>query len=158
MPDSSAAFVDELRSLWKSMLFTKPKDIERMRSRVGARGQNLSIVVYAMGDTSATVDVLYYLRLSIKAMGDNFKPFVDFACRYLESVASRAERYYLLFDLARITRKTIQHLENVQTAQEFLSLVEAYMLYVGKLNYWIDYEMPWDEKSRDFKPIAAAEQ
>jgi len=144
---------NERKKIWT---VNKPKDVERMRTRIGAREQNYTINAYSVGDTNAIVDFLHSMRVTAQEENMDIKTLASAVCNLLSFEASRFTRYYNLEDTTKLFEKTVDVLKKeVKTAQEFLEVIEALMRYIGKLNYWLDLEIPWAELAVEYERLKA---
>lgn len=148
--------LQELEEARKSIWLTKPDEVERVRGRKGARGQNFSIMVYAEGDTRGVIDFLHSVRTTVKEENIDLKTMIAIAVNHLEFQANRFERYYDMVDLPGLMKKTSTGLKEVKDKEEYLRLIEAFMLYIGKINYWLDLEIPWSELAERYESVKAS--
>ena len=144
---------EERKKIWTT---NKPKDVERMRSRLGAKEQNYTITDYAVGGTNGIADFLHCMRLSAQDKDADVKTLILATCNLLSFEASSFVRYYNLEDTSKLMEKTVDVLKkDVKTHKDFLEVIEALMRYLGKLNYWIDLEMPWKELADEYEKLKA---
>jgi len=142
---------EERKKIWT---VNKPKDIDRMRTRLGAKGQNYTINAYSVGDTNGICDFLHSMRITAKDETTDIKTLISATCNLLSFEGSRFARYYKLEDTTKLIEKTVDVLKkDVKTNKEFLEVIEALMSYLGKINYWLDLEMPWKELADEYEKL-----
>lgn len=137
---------DKYKEIW----LNKPKDLESLKKRMGARNQNLTTLIYAESDTRALVKSLFLLRelcLSEEIDLDTLKKVTTI---FLVNDQSRALRYYRMEELAHYLREVIEDLNHVDSIRAYKSLIEEVLFYMGRLNFWIDKEIPWSFLSSVF--------
>lgn len=147
------AALKELRELTKSVWMSKPKDVGRVRGRLGARDQNFTIISYAESDTRAVVDFLHNMRMTAQQSGVNIPTLAAATINLISFEGSRYTRYYDMVDMPKAMDITVEALKEVKTPEEFLAVVEAFDAYIGKVNYWLDLEIPWEELQREFARV-----
>ena len=128
---------------YKEIWLNKPNYLELLKKRMGARNQNLTTLMYAESDTRALVKSLFHLRelcLSEEIDLDTLKKVTTI---FLVNDQSRALRYYRMEELAHYLSEVIEDLNHVDSIRAYKSLIEGVLLYMGRLNFWIDEEIPW---------------
>ena len=143
----------QLRDLTKSVWMAKPADVARVRGRLGTRAQNFTIISYAESDTRAVVDFLHNMRVTAKQDGAHIPTLAAATANLISFEGSRYSRYYDMIDIPKAMDLTVEALKDVQTAGQFLELVEAFDAYIGKVNYWLDLEIPWEELRKEFTRV-----
>lgn len=73
--------------------------------------------------------------------------FAHHLCDFHEKMAS----WYLLPQTAGVIKSYIEQLSQAGGRQSFTTLLENLMLFVGRLNYWLDALIPWDEFNEHMK-------
>jgi hypothetical protein len=135
---------------YKEIWLNKPNYLELLKKRMGARNQNLTTLIYAESDTRALVKSLFLLRelcLSEEIDLDTLKKVTTI---FLVNDQSRALRYYRMEELAHYLREVIEGLNHVDSIRAYKSLIEEVLFYIGRLNFWIDKEIPWSFLSSVF--------
>ena len=137
-------------------LKAKPKDVDLMRKRLGARDQNFSICTYAIGETNGIVDVLHCIRITAQQESVDLKTLISFTCNLLTLGVFRHRVYYNMLNSAKLLEKSVDVLKKkVKTKSEFIEIIAALAIYLGKLNYWLDLEMPWNELAIEYHKAKA---
>ena len=146
----------EIEAARKAVWHSRPEEVRRVRGRKGARNQNFTIMAYSAADTRGVVDFLHSLRVTAKAGDADLQALAAITANYLEFQASRFERYYDMVELSALTRKTITGLKQAGTVGDFVEVLEAYTLYIGKLHFWLDLELPWATLAEEYERVKAA--
>jgi hypothetical protein len=123
--------------------WTIPSDILRLRGRKGARQQNFTVTMYADGDTRAVGRYLYHLRESSLSDDIDLHTLMQVTLIFLRFDQRRLLRYFELHDAAAVFSRVLHVLPTVHTTSEYRQLIEELLLYVNRLNYWIDLQIPW---------------
>jgi hypothetical protein len=147
---SYATTVERLVNERKSILLEKPADMKLLKARLGARGQNLSVLIYAAADTGALVECLSSIRATALEESSDLPTLISLTRKAASFWGSRFKRYYHLETLHNLVNEAIAVLDEVKTKEEFITLVQALASYVGKMNYWVDLEIPWGEITKGF--------
>ncbi|MGI6096848.1 MAG: hypothetical protein ACOYBM_01840 [Dethiobacteria bacterium] len=142
--------ISQLEAERKKIWINKPDDIKLMRTRKGARDQNLSIVIYSANDTGVLVEGLGFIRALAKEDYTDLATLVANAKKIMQFYGSRYKRYYSFEVLPNLVNASVEALEEVKTKNDFLRLLEALISYVGKLHYWIDLEIPWAKMTQGY--------
>jgi len=61
----------------------------------------------------------------------------------LEFYANQYGGFYGLTDTAHVVRLGREALAHVQTLDEYVTLVGELALYVSRMDYWVDFLIPW---------------
>jgi len=139
-----------IKGRYKEIWLNRPKDIEALKMRMGTKNQNLTTLIYAEGDTRAFVKYLSSLRelcISEEIDLNTIKKITEI---FLRSDQSRAIRYYRMEGFAQFLKEAMEVLQKVSSIQDYKSLIEEVLIYVGRVNFWIDEQIPWSELSSYF--------
>ena len=136
----------EREKIWLS----RPEDIRTLKRRLGAAKQNLTTLIYADNDTQSMEKYLYHLRQASKLDGMDLDTLRMLAIKQLEFDHRRADIYYQLNNFAKVLLQAIEALKGIRSVEDYRRLVEELIFYIGKLNFWIDLEIPWNKLSLIF--------
>ncbi len=146
-----AEVIRAIRKERERIWLRKPEDIGSLKRRIGARKQNFTTVMYADTDTQAMVKYLYNLRDASKIKGVDLPTLKRITEIMLGLDQRRAVIYYHLQKTAQLLEMTMDALKRVRTVKGYQSLIGEVLLYIGKLNYWIDLEIPWSRLAKAFR-------
>jgi galactokinase len=145
---------NKLKENCEAIWMEKPADVTRTRNRKGPRGQNFTIISYTESETRALVDSLYNMRVTANQENVDVLTLAKTTANLINFLGSRYTRYYNMVDTPQLFKETAEVLEKeVKTKEQFIKLLEPLTSYVGKLNYWYDYEIPWDELGDEFSKL-----
>jgi hypothetical protein len=121
------------------------KDIDNMLLRKGAKGSNLTIDVYAMGDTNAAAYLLFMIyRMADEKRGD-LETLKELTKRFFGFQANRFVNYYHMKESHDLTKRLEEVVMQAASYEEFSSLIKAAQRFFGQLAYRIDLVIPWSE-------------
>ncbi len=63
----------------------------------------------------------------------------------------QASVYYRLDGTTKLLKGAIAALKKVRTRKGYQPLVSELLLYLGRLNCWIDLEIPWSRLAKAFR-------
>ncbi len=127
------------QEVWNS----RPEDIDALEKRVGAKSQRLTPLIYAESDTRALVKCLSYLREVSMTEDLDLNTLKIVTNIFLQNDQSRAIRYYQMEGYARFMEKSRGALHKANSILEYRQVIEEVLVYVGRINFWIDEEIPW---------------
>jgi len=136
---------------YKKIWFKKPDDIEAVKRRQGAKNQNLTTLIYAEGDTRALVRFLSYLRELCLSEELDLDTVKKISMIFIESEQSRVLRYYNMKDLGQFLKETLEDLKHIASLQEYTDLIEEVLIYIGRMSFWIDEQIPWSYLASVYK-------
>jgi len=136
----------ERENIW----LRRSEDIATLKRRIGSMKQNFTTVMYADNDTQAMVKYLYNLREVSKMKKADLATLKQAAALMLEFDKRRAIVYYRLNRTAKLLGEAIEALKKVRTVKGYQALIGEVLLYIGRLNYWIDLEIPWSKLAKAF--------
>jgi len=141
----------EIKNEREKIWVDKPEDIKFLRQKKGTKNQNFTIVMYANSDTQAMVKYLFNLlevskqnKLDINTIKQITIQFLTFDCRKMKI-------YYDLINTSLLIDKTIEALKIIKNLEEYKMLIKEFLLFLGKINYWIDLEIPWRDLADSFE-------
>jgi hypothetical protein len=147
-----AKVIHSIRKEREKIWLRRSEDIPTLKKRIGSMKQNFTTVMYADTDTQSMVKYLYHLRETSKLKGVNLDTLKKVAINQLQFDQGRATRYYRLHKTAELLGQAIEALKTVRSVSAYRALIGELLLYLGKLNYWIDLEIPWAKLAKAFRP------
>lgn len=146
---------EEIRSQREAIWLKKPDDIGRMWHREGARGQHFTTFVQAEGWTRILADEIHSLRQLAR------DPTVELDClkrvsqALLESPIGRLMSYHLV-DATKMVGYASSVIPDAKDHAALAELFEETELYLARLNYWIDSEIPYEPCGAAFEAAGSA--
>ena len=145
------ASVEKIKTAREAIWLHEPADIGRLRTRKGARNQGASALLYAAMKLGQLVVFLNHLREVAKQGGVDLETMRRITEPLLEFYAKQYNGFYQLIDTAAIVRQGESALRGVRTLDEYAALVGELSLYVGRMDYWVDLEIPWPQFGEVFE-------
>jgi hypothetical protein len=145
--------VTYIRSEREKITLEKPQDIDRMWARSGARAQRFTTFIQAEGWTRVLADEIHNLRDLTSAYGLHLSCLKEVAYRLLESPNARLQSYHLV-DAPKVLGVASAALLDIETPDDMKQVLEEVELYLAKVNYWIDEQIPYEACARAFEDAA----
>ena len=145
------ASLEKIRAAREAIWLHEPADVGRLRTRKGARNQGASAVLYAAMKLGQLVVFLNHLRGVARQGGVDLKTMQHITEPLLEFYATQYGGFYQLIDTAAIIRQGETALRGVRTLDEYAALVGELSLYIGRMDYWVELEIPWPQFGEVFE-------
>ena len=143
--------LEKIKAVCKAIWLEEPPDIERLRSRKGARNQGASAVLYTATKLATLITFLNHMRGVAKQEGVDLETMKTVTEPLLEFHAGIYGGFYQLTDTAEVVRWTKGALSEVKTLEDYATLMGELALYVGRVDYWVDLEIPWAKFGQVFE-------
>ena len=117
----------------------EPAEIRTLLGKTGVM-RPVGALVYAEAETRKLHELLWLLRGAL--LTDGQLPSVTPAI--IRHFVRRLAGWYGLHDAGRVVSSTLQRLED-GPGTDSLPILDGLILYVGRLNFWLDARIPWDE-------------
>jgi len=150
--------LERIKAARKVIWLEEPPDIGRLRSRKGARNQGASAVLYAATKLATLITFLNHVRRVAKQGGVDPETMKMVTEPFLEFHADLYGGFYQLTDTAEVVRWAKEALSEVKTLEDYATLMGELALYLGRVDYWVDLEIPWAKFGQVFEEIAARSQ
>jgi hypothetical protein len=147
--------LEKIKAARKAIWLEEPPDIERLRSVKGARNQGASAVLYAATKLATLITFLNHMRGVAKQGEVDLETMKTVAEPFLEFHAGLYGGFYQLTDTAEAVRWAQEALSEVTTLEDYAALVGELALCLGRMDYWVDLEIPWARFGQVFEEIAA---
>ncbi len=147
LSETVAALSAARQAIWEN----EPADIARLRTRKGTRQQGASAILYATAKLGQLTVFLNHLRGVVLQNPVELETVKVITESLLEFYAAQYGGFYQLTDTAHIVRQAKHALAHVQSAEEYVRLIGELALYVGRVDYWVDYEIPWAQFGECFE-------
>jgi hypothetical protein len=147
--------LERIKAARKAIWLEEPPDIERLRSRKGTRNQGASAVLYAATKLATLITFLNHMRGVARQGGVDLETMKKVTEPYLEFHAGRYGGFYQLTDTAEVVRWAKEALSEINTLEDYATLVGELAVYLGRVDYWVDLEIPWAQFGQVFEKIMA---
>ena len=121
-----------------------PAGLDAIKGRLGAKGQNLTTLIFADKDTHSIMKYLHTLR-DAAAEGVDLDALKNLAVRQFKYDQRRFVNYYRANDIASVFEAAAEGAQAAGDVEEFRALTGELLLYDMRLNYWVDINIPWSE-------------
>ena len=120
-----------------------PDEIFQLTCRTGIM-RPVGPLLYAEADTHAFHE---YLASSILILPDDANQLIQFSnifCRQLKAFHNKMSGWYMVPKSASVIEAYLIRFSQTCDAGLYKSLLENFMFFVGRLNYWFDALIPWN--------------
>ena len=137
--------VQKMRSHREKMWAREPEDIEvALGGNPGTEGSLFFSAIYAVDDTKNMAHSLYTVRKAIRSedldlhtVKRMLKHFLDYYIPWMG--------WLKLTETETFLKGISEDMLAIETREIFVTFIEELILYVGRLNQWLDARMPWHE-------------
>ena len=136
--------LDEINERAAKMQTEAPEDLNRLRTRMGARNQNAAIAIYGYVDTGSTSCLLWQLEQNSLKEDYEFETLKKITADWLRFLVDRMPRYYHFEDTTRLTGEAADAILNCTAREDVHSIIKAIQHYYCQLYFWIDLTIPWN--------------
>jgi hypothetical protein len=140
-----SALIDEIIREGKKMQTERPRDLDTLRKRLGARHQNASIEIYAYIDLRSSMDILYQLEKDILNEETDLKTVIKIVIDWLNFAGGRAPICFQLNDFSRYALGVIEELRAAKSRKEAADILRPFQHYTCQLAHWVDLDFAWHE-------------
>jgi len=151
--DAVGEFLDFLRAERKRIWFNCPADIKSLKRRKGAKGQNFTTIMYAYNDTLSMIKYLYTMRGVSEVKKIDIKSLIHITIAQFQFDQPRFSTFYHLKILSTILIRASEVLKTIEAREDYDDLIGEIILYVGRLNSWIDLIIPWCKLADEFRAL-----
>jgi hypothetical protein len=145
----------KIKAAREAIWLEEPPDMERLRGRKGARNQGASAVLYAATKLATLITFLNHVRGVARQGGVDLETMKAVTEPFLEFHAGLYGGFYQLTDTAEVVRWAEEALSEVKTLEDYATLMGELALYVGRVDYWVDLEIPWAKFGQVFEEVVA---
>ncbi|WP_213992440.1 hypothetical protein [Sodalis sp. dw_96] len=137
-------FESERQRIW----LTSPDDVMALGRgeiprRTGARGQYLSTIIFAEGETRTLADEMLWgiirvaedTQADLKTLQALIKQIIGYKADFFDFVS--------LPEAAEVTKIYVDTAINCTSIDELLRLTYAMLSYANRLHMWVDFILPW---------------
>lgn len=140
--------VREINTKVDKAFLTPPRDMERLKTRKGAKGSNLTICVYVQGDTNNANYHLYSIYNMAVAQKGDLETLKALASEFCSFIGVRFHDYYGMVDSEILSMRAANAILQVDNFEDLAEIIKAIQHYYGMLAYWIDFMIPWAPLSK----------
>jgi hypothetical protein len=150
--------LNRIRSAREAIWFVEPGEVARLVQIKATGNQAASTVLYATTKLATLITFLNHMRGMARGGGVDLQTMVAVTVPYLDFHAGVFGNFYKLADTAQVVRWAGQALPEAQSLGEYAALLEELAIYLNRIDYWIDFKIPWAAFGRTFEyELSAAE-
>jgi len=137
--------VRRMRSYRKKMWADEPKEIEEaLTGNPGTEGSLFFSAIYAVDDTKNLTHSLYTIRKAVRSENLDLHTVKRMMKYFLDDYIPWMG-WLKLTETEEVLRGVSVDMSTIESREELIVFIEELILYVGRLNQWLDARMPWYE-------------
>jgi hypothetical protein len=149
-----SSFIEKFRSLREEIWTNKPREIaealDKSKGYTDSWDSSFFPTLYAWEETVASRNTFLTLRKTMLESDSDLRTLKLLARNLLDLYVS----YFKMTNLRETTkllREASQEVEKLTSKPELQELLEELIRYTGRLHYWIEPMMPWEDIIRTFE-------
>lgn len=147
------SFIEKLRSVREEIWTNKPREIaealDKSKGYTDSWGSSFFPTLYAWEETVASRNTLLTLRTTSLESDADLNTLKLIAKNLLDLYVSYF-RMTNMRDTTKLLREASREVENLTSRTELQELLDELIRYSGRLHYWIEPMMPWEDIIRTF--------
>jgi len=149
-----SSFIEKFRSAREEIWTNKPREIaealEKSKGYTDSWGSSFFPTLYAWEETVASRNTFLTLRKTMLESDADLSTFKLLTRNLLDLYVSYFKMTNLR-DTTDLLREASQEVEKLTSKSELQELLEELIRYSGRLHYWIEPMMPWEDIIRTFE-------
>jgi hypothetical protein len=126
-----------------------PEELLELATRAGVM-RPAGPLLYAEADTHAFHEFTASGIRMLSKTHETISAFKQFFVQYLNDFYTKMAGWYLFSETASVIETYIYRISKAYDREVIKGLLENLMLFIGRLNYWLDALIPWN----DFNELA----
>jgi hypothetical protein len=143
--------LQQIQAAREKIWHEEPLEVQRLGSRKAARGQAATTLLSATTKLATLITFLNHMRGIARNGGVQLETMKAVTVPYVRFHAGVLGGFYQLAETARIIRLAEQALPDADSLDEFASLLGELSIYLNRIDYWIDLQIPWAAFGRAFE-------
>ncbi len=139
--------VEVLKRATNAMWMEMPPEVEGLHERRGTKRYSWPVIMCAEENTRAFADDVSVLRKAGEDSSMDLATLKKVARMFIEAQCGILRNWYGLEENVQLIESTFDALDVIETTEEYLAFTHALGVYVGRLHWWVDTLIPWDEMS-----------
>jgi hypothetical protein len=148
------SFIEQLRSVREEMWANKPREIaealDKSKGYTDSWDSSFFPTLYAWEETVASRNTFLTLRTTLQEANTDLSTLKLITKNLLDLYVSYF-RMTNMRDTTELLREASQEVEKLTSKSELQELLEELIRYTGRLHYWIEPMMPWEDIIRTFE-------
>ncbi len=146
-------YTKKLRGLREAVWESEPIDIKKLTDKsVGYTdtwGSSFFPTIFGWGETIASRNILFVIRQTLLEDDVELNTVKRLTANFLSTYVPFV-KWANLPEYEQILRDSSEEVTRIESREELVELLEELVFYVGRLNYWIEPQIPWDEMIKTF--------
>jgi len=143
--------LEKIRTARQAIWTEEPNEIKRLTSIKGAWDQGASTVLFAATKLATLITFLNHMRGVAKRGGVDPETMKVVTQPYLEFHAGVLGNHYQFADAAQVVRWAAEAVPEVNSLEDYATLIGELAIYLNRVDYWVDKKIPWAEFGRVFE-------
>ena len=141
---------EETRRIWKK----ESTDVEKLvKCRRGHLDFRFATTMMGEGELRVLAEEFWHLRETAKREGTDVRTLQVLGTILLTRKAGRVKAWFHMDNLSSLLEQAGQALKGDLSREEYITLIEELCLYVGRLAWWIELDIPWNDLSTFYESI-----
>jgi hypothetical protein len=132
----------------REQIWRKPSGEIRGLTRRKGTLQPAGHILCVESETRILHDVLWTLYQPVLKNPDAITWAKPAAAELLTHFSRRMSGWYQLEEISKCIASARDLINSANTAEDYLAVMEETMLYVGRVNMWVDLQVPWYDLNR----------
>ena len=134
------------KKIWKKV----PEEVRRAKNRNGLM-QPLGSIVYAESETRNLQQLLWVFKNLLKEKQITINNLKNSLKAFLEHFSVTIGGWCSLTDTSALLKDTSELISKLETSEDLDDIIDELMLYIGRVNMWLDLLIPWDDLNEQIK-------
>ena len=130
-------------AMWSEM----PSEVDGLHTRRGTKGYGWPVIICAEENTRAFADDVSVLRKAGHDTSLDLFTLKKIAYLFIEAQLGILRNWYGLEESVQLIESTLDALEVIESREDYLAYTHELGVYVGRLHWWVDTLVPWDDMS-----------
>ena len=141
-----------------SLIWTEmPAEVAGLLSRRGTKGYEWPVVICAEENTRAFADDVSVLRKAGQDASLDLTTVKTVARLFIEAQLGVLLNWYGLKESVQLIEGTLSTLDIIESREEYMAYIHELCVYVGRLHWWVDTLIPWDDMSALYAQLRSEE-
>ena len=139
--------IEVLNRATSAIWYEMPEEVSRLRTRRGTKGYGWPMIICAEENTRAFADDMAVLRNAGRDQSLDLETLKQLVRMFCEAQMGILHNWYGLDDSVDLVRSSLDALDHIKTHEEYLAYTHELSVYLGRLHWWADTLVPWDDIS-----------
>ena len=142
---------EEIAEIWRK----EPIDVRTMREG-NVKGAYLNIcspILYAESETREMIDYLWNIKTLIEQDKIDLYSAKSLINKIMDFKLQKWLVWYHFRSITNIMKEVEKGIERSSNKEELLSVLSLFQIFIGKINFWLDSLIPWQNISSVFDLI-----